>query len=196
MTELEALRLECLECKKCAIGGVKVDGEHLSNVFSNMNTSARVMVVGQNPGRDEVERGEPFVGASGRAFDRAVEERLGMSRSDFYISNVVRCYTEGNRGPYQEEIDACRAFLDREVELVKPEIIISLGAPAFKQLTGMGGITKHHGELRFSPRYGVNVMPLFHPSPLNLNDPSRREMFYDGLDKLKRFLDERDSPTE
>lgn len=165
-----------------------VDGKFLSNVFSNMNCSARYMVVGQNPGRDETEKKEPFVGISGRMFDQLMEEVLGLKRSDFYISNTCRCFTPGNRRPTASELDQCQDFLDREVKALKPKVIISLGGPAFEQLTGMHGIMKHHGEPIFSPRHQVFVFPLLHPSPLNLNDPAKLELFIGDLVKLEDFL--------
>jgi len=189
MTELEKLRDECLACRRCRIGGVLVAGKFLSNVFSNMNEQAKIMVVGQNPGGYEVEKAEPFVGISGKFFDQLVAEVLGMTRKDFYISNCVRCFSPGNRELLQEELDNCRVFLDKEVEIVKPKVILALGGPAFKQITGMRGIMKHHGELVFSPRYKVFIMPLLHPSPLNMNRPDNRKLFYDDLWKLRAYLD-------
>ena len=167
-----------------------VEDKFISNVFSTMNLEARIMVVGQNPGSREVEDGVPFVGPSGAFFDHSVKEIIGLDRSDFYVSNVVRCYTPNNRPPRMCEKDNCRHFLDREIAIVNPKVIIALGAPAFKQLTGLSGIMKHCGEKIFSPRYGVFVIPILHPSPRNTNDPGRREMFYDGLRRLKEILDE------
>jgi len=114
MNDLDILKKECLGCTKCAIGGVHLDNG-LSNVFSNMNIDADIMVVGQNPGSDEVKGAEPFIGDSGKFFDKVMLEVCGLSRDDFYISNVVRCYTPGNRKPYQNEIDSCRDFLDKEI---------------------------------------------------------------------------------
>jgi DNA polymerase len=186
--QLKSLQGECLACRRCSIGGQMVEGKFLSNVFSNMNCSARYMVVGQNPGRDETERKEPFVGISGRMFDQLMEEVLGLKRSDFYISNTCRCFTPGNRRPTTSELDQCQDFLDREVNALKPKVIISLGGPAFEQLTGMHGIMKHHGEPIFSPRHQVFVFPLLHPSPLNLNDPAKLELFIGDLVKLEEFL--------
>jgi DNA polymerase len=165
-----------------------VDDKYLSNVFSNMNCIAEYMVVGQNPGRDETERNEPFVGISGKLFDRFVEEVMGMKRSAFYISNTLRCFTPGNRKPTSEEIGNCQIFLDREVKALQPKLIISLGGPAFEQLTGMRGIMKHHGNPTFSPRYGTYVFPLLHPSPLNTNVPAKRALFVADLLKLKEFI--------
>lgn len=186
--ELTALQAECVACRRCGIGGQLVDGKFLANVFSNMNCTAEYLVVGQNPGRDETERKEPFVGISGRMFDQLVEEVLGLKRSDFYISNCVRCYTPGNRRPTPTEVETCQYFLEREVQALKPKLILSLGGPAFEQLTGMHGIMKHHGNPTFSPRYKMFVFPLLHPSPLNLNDPAKLELFVADLVKLDEFI--------
>lgn len=186
--ELTALRGECLACRRCQIGGQMVDDKFLANVFSNMNCTAEIMVVGQNPGRDETERQEPFVGISGRMFDQLTEEVLGMKRSQFYISNCVRCYTPGNRRPTPEEVANCQDFLDREVKALRPKLILSLGGPAFEQLTGMHGIMKHHGNPVFSPRHRLFVFPLLHPSSLNLNDPAKLELFVADLVKLDEFI--------
>ncbi len=188
MSDIEKLKNECLSCRKCTIGGVTICGNP-ANVFSNMNVDAEIMAVGQNPGKDEVARREPFVGPSGEFFDRAVTDVLGLSRSDFYISNCVRCYTIENRKPRQMEIDNCRDFLDREIAIIRPKIILALGAAAFRQLTGMNGIMKHHGDIIVSLRYKAPVMPLLHPSPLNMNSKTKRDMFYEDLKKLKGFLD-------
>jgi DNA polymerase len=156
----------------------------VSNVLSNMNGMARFVVVGQNPGRDEVERGEPFVGISGRFFDKAIGDVLHLNRTDFYITNTVKCFTPDNRKPYMDEEDNCRYFLDREIEILKPKLIVALGGSAFKRLTGMGGVLKHHGTAVLSLRYKLQVVPMLHPSPLNMNDPAKRDMFYADLAKL------------
>ena len=191
MGGLLALKQECVSCRKCAVGGVKIAGEHLANVLSNMNPAAEIMVVGQNPGREEIERDEPFVGEAGRRFDEAVKQILGLTRKDFYISNTIRCYTPENRKPYDSEVDNCQYFLDKEIALIQPRVIIALGSIALKQLTGLNGVMKHHGKVVHSIRYGVPVMAVLHPSPLNTNNPERRDAFHDDLKKLKEFLDGR-----
>jgi uracil-DNA glycosylase len=84
----------------------------------------------------------------------------------------------------------CRYYLDKEVYLLQPKIIIALGGPAFTQLTGMTGIMKHHGDHIFSPRYKTVVVPVLHPSPLNTNHPDKRMMFFEDLESAKRALDE------
>jgi len=188
MNDIQVLKDECLACRRCSIGGQMVHGKYISNVFSNMHYLAKVMVLGQNPGKDEVEMGEPFVGISGRYWDEAVVS-IGMNRSDFYISNVVRCYTPENRRPLPEEMDNCRYFLDKEISIIKPLIVVALGGLALKQLTGLGGIMKHHGTAIFSPRYKTFVFPMLHPSPLNIDTDGNEKIFLDDLRKLKEALD-------
>jgi DNA polymerase len=165
-----------------------ISGKFLGNVFSNMNCTAEYMVVGQNPGSEETEKCEPFVGISGKMFDQLVEEVMEMKRSMFYISNTVRCYTPGNRKPTMEEVSNCRYFMDLEIQALRPKVIITLGGPAFEQVTGIHGIMKHHGKPEFSPRYKVPVFPLLHPSPINLNDPAKMELFVADLVLLEEFI--------
>lgn len=200
---LEILKKDCIACRKCAIGGRRLDGsdwtsepdedgeyQPIGNVFSNMNHNAKVMVVGQNPGADEVAKGQPFVGASGQVFDEALERIVGISRDGLYITNVVKCYTQNNRKPTDLESDNCRYLLDSEVELVKPKVIVALGSIAFKALTGMSGIMKHCGEVVMSPRYMIPVIAMLHPSPYNTNDPERRAMFERAMENLAGVLKE------
>jgi len=183
---VQELKDKCVSCRKCEIGGLDIGGMP-SNVFSNMNTDAKIMVVGQNPGMDEVMKGVPFVGISGKIFDEAMKS-VGMSRKDMYISNIVKCYTPKNRKPKNYEVDNCQCFLDLEMEIVKPEVVVALGGDAFKQMTGMNGIMKHHGTIVFSPRYSVPVMPILHPSPLNTNNPVKKKMFESDILALKKFM--------
>jgi len=200
-TAIESLRKDCLACARCAIGGRCLDGsqwsgepdedgivEPIGNVFSTMTLNAKVVVVGQNPGADEVAKGEPFVGPSGKVFDEALREFVGIERKDLYITNVVKCYTQGNRKPTQSEIDNCRDFLDLELKIVRPEVVVALGSVAFKAMTGMSGIMKHCGDVVVSPRYMVPVIAMLHPSPYNTSNPERREMFEVAMRRLGEFL--------
>ena len=187
--ELLLLRKECLNCRKCSIGGQNING-HLSNVFSNMciKSGGRIVVVGQNPGEREVELKKPFVGPSGRFFDNAIKEILGIDRSSLYVSNCVRCYTPNNRAPTDKELENCRFVLDKEIEILKPELIVVLGNFSLRQITGATGITKQHGKITSSLRYGVKVLPFYHPSPLNTNRPEIREAFKKDLLLLKDYI--------
>lgn len=194
--EMMKLADECRSCRKCKIGGVhyehKQDGRTvqslLSNVFSNMQIDANLMVVGQNPGWDEMRSELPFVGASGKIFDRAIKEVVGLERRELYISNAQKCYTPENRKPFPDELENCQYLLDREIEIIQPKIIIALGSIAFTQLTGMNRMMRHHGEIIFSPRHKISVIGVLHPSPFNMGLPDRKEAFYSDLQKLKEFL--------
>jgi len=159
----------------------------MSNVFSNMNVGADVMVVGQNPGFEEMLSGRPFVGPSGDFLDEALG-CAGFSRDDIYLTNVVKCFTHGNRAPTREEMERCSEFLDREFEVVGPKVVLALGAVALKRLTGMGGVEKHCGEEVMSIRYMVPVVVSFHPSPYNSNDPARREAIFEAFVKTAEVL--------
>jgi uracil-DNA glycosylase family 4 len=203
MKELDIIKNDCLSCRRCAIGGKCLDGrewtgepnedgliESRANVFSTMNPNADVMIVGQNPGADEVGVGEPFVGVSGKVFEEALGRIVGLTRNDLYITNAIKCYTKENRKPIQSEIENCRTFLDLELELVKPKVVVAIGSLAFKVLTGMTGIMKHCGEAVTSPRYGVKVIAMLHPSPYNMSNPERCEMFELAMEKLAEVLRE------
>ena len=181
------LKQECLDCKKCPLGGKMIEGRP-SNVFSNMCLKARIMVIGQNPGMTEVIEGKPFVGPSGHFFDFAISKILNIDRSFLYVSNTVKCYTIDNQRPDQSHIDSCRSFVDKEIEIVKPVLIVTLGGPALQQVTGLSGIMKYHGKIQISPRYNLPVLPLLHPSPLNMNVPAKRDMFLKDLLLMKEYI--------
>jgi DNA polymerase len=184
---LQQLKQDCIDCRKCSIGGCVYD-DCSGNVFSNMCMKARIMVVGQNPGAVEVKKGTPFIGPSGAFFDKAIKEVLGLDRSHLYISNTVRCFTPGNRPPSRQEVENCMPFLEREIKIVKPVLVLTLGNHALFQLTGRNGIMKVHGQCLRSLKYEVIVLPLLHPSPLNMNKPDKKKLFYDDLKKLGEYV--------
>lgn len=186
---IQMLERKCHACHRCDIGGKKIDG-HRCNVFSNMCMKSNVVVVGQNPGLQEVMQGKPFVGPSGAFFDKAIVEHAGIERSSFYITNTVKCWTPNNRAPREEEITNCQEFLDAEIEAIQPVLLVALGNPALKRLTGQRGITKHHGEVIISPRYLVKVFPLYHPSPYNTNKGDMRKDLFADLNKMGDLIRE------
>lgn len=186
MLTLEELKTKVINCKNCKIGCQNINGFN-SNVFSNM-TNSKIMIIGQNPGENEVRLGLPFVGISGVFFDNCIKEILGIERDKLYISNTIKCYTPENRIPTEEEINNCRKHLDEEISIISPKIIVTLGNPALKQITGFNGITKWHGKIIYSIRYKTNVLPLYHPSPFNTNKPIIRQEFKNDLKLLKDYL--------
>jgi uracil-DNA glycosylase family 4 len=187
---LQQLKAECIACRKCDIGGC-VYADCPGNVFSNMCAKAHIMVVGQNPGAVEVKTGKPFVGPSGANFDTALKEVLNIDRTELYITNSVRCFSPGNRAPFPHEVENCRPYLDREVEIMKPVIFLALGASALYQLTGVRGsrsMENNQGKILQSPRYETPVLALYHPSPMNWNNPERKAAIYKGLELLRTYL--------
>ncbi len=158
MTTLAQLEAEALGCVACplAAGRTKV-------VFSAGNPAAALMLVGEAPGRDEDLAGEPFVGRSGQLLDRLLAEELGIDRTGCYIANVVKCRPPGNRDPLPLEVDTCRHFLESQIELVAPKVIVSLGNFASRTLLGVtGGVTSLRG--RAYPYRGRVLVPTFHPA--------------------------------
>jgi len=186
MGDLLSLRAKCLACRKCPIGGVRING-HIANVFTKLNSTAKIMIVGQNPGFNEVEQGEPFVGRAGEIFNETIKRVLGIGRESLYVTNSTHCFSPGNRRPTEDEMDNCREFLDEEIRLVNPQVVLALGGVALSQLTGMSGITKRRGEVIPSLRYGKPIVATFHPSPLNMNQENRL-LFEQDLKLLAKYL--------
>ena len=155
LADLEAVALGCVACP-LASGRTKV-------VFSAGNPVAALMLVGEAPGREEDLVGEPFVGRSGQLLDRLLAEELGLDRTGCYIANVVKCRPPGNRDPDPLEVATCRHFLESQVELVAPRVIVSLGNFASRTLLGVTeGVTSLRGR---AYTYGSRVLvPTFHPA--------------------------------
>lgn len=185
--KFDDLEKECLACQKCKIGGQVLDGKP-ATVLSNGNIKAKIMVVGQNPGRDEVSQHTPFIGISGKIFDECLEANTVLKREDLYICNSVCCFTPENRKPTELEFQNCSDFLLKQIDLVKPVVVVTLGGVALRAMTGLNGITKYHAKPVFSYKYKVTVFPLLHPSPLNTNRPEKKKEFCDGLKALNTFI--------
>jgi len=132
-------------------------------VFGVGSPTADLLFMGEGPGRDEDLQGEPFVGRSGKLLDRLVTEELGLDRSQYYIANVVKCRPPNNRDPRPEEISACSGWLDQQLALIDPKVIVTLGNFATRRLLQTTeGITKLRGRVH---PYGERwLVPTFHPS--------------------------------
>jgi DNA polymerase len=170
---LKQLKQQCMNCTQCPIYGG--DGR-VSNpkVFGVGNVNTTVVVVGQGPGYYETVERKPFVGAAGRNFDKLLTE-FGLVRKLLYITNTIKCYCPGNRGPYPDEVANCKPFLQQELAIIQPQLIIALGNYALQYFTGHRGISKCHGQVEYSEEFGVDVIPVYHPSPLNMNKEAKRQ---------------------
>jgi uracil-DNA glycosylase len=135
-------------------------------VFGSGNADADLMFVGEAPGANEDKQGLPFVGQAGRLLDTLLEE-IGLTRSDVFVANTLKCRPPGNRDPLPQEIDACQDYLFRQLELIEPRVVCTLGNFATKLLRGdMTGITRLHGreEVRQIGPRTVRLYPIFHPA--------------------------------
>jgi DNA polymerase len=177
---LDALRVEigpsCTLCKLHTMGRKQV-------VFGVGNPDADLMFVGEAPGADEDIQGEPFVGRAGQLLTKIIEA-IGMQRSDVYIANVIKCRPPGNRNPEPDEVERCEPFLFRQIDVVKPKVIVALGKFAAQSLLRTTEpITRLRGrEYKFR---SAILMPTFHPAYLLRNPSSKREVWED----MKRVRD-------
>ena len=152
-------------CRKCTIGY-----ERRNNVYGEGDPCARLMVVGEGPGETEDQLGRPFVGKAGQLLDRMLAA-IGLPRGDVYICNTVKCRPTlpgpsgpRNRAPDAQEMENCRPFLDEQIEIVAPHVILALGAPAAKSFLGRDfQITRMRGQWYFGPR-DTPLMVTFHPA--------------------------------
>lgn len=158
-------------------------------VFGSGSGNAQLMFIGEAPGRAEDARGLPFVGPAGRLLDDLLDG-IGLQRSEVYITNVVKCRPPGNRDPLPEEMGACRPFLLRQIELIKPKIVCALGRVAAGSLLGKTvQMSRIHGTRLNGD--GYFVVPVFHPAAA-LRTPSNMSALEEDFKNLKRYLQEKE----
>jgi len=174
--ELDRLKEEALACKRCSLrqGCSQV-------VFGVGNPGARLMLVGEGPGGDEDRQGVPFIGRAGQLLNRILEA-AGIERDEVYIANIVKCRPPGNRLPVQPEIDACLPYLQKQIALIDPEIIICLGSLATKTLIDKNAsITRTRGSWHTID--GRRYMATFHPAAL-LRDPGKKRYVWEDFKEV------------
>jgi DNA polymerase len=179
---LRAIRADigdCTRCKLHALGRTQV-------VFGVGNPAAALMFVGEAPGADEDVQGEPFVGRAGQLLTKIIEA-IGLKRADVYIANVIKCRPPGNRNPEPDEVEQCEPFLFRQIDEIKPRVIVALGKFAAQSLLKTTEpITRMRGrEYRY--RDAV-LMPTYHPAYLLRNPSAKREVWED-MKRVKAILD-------
>lgn len=177
--ELENSIIDCEKCKLCKT--------RKNIVFGVGNKNAEIMLVGEGPGADEDMQGEPFVGKAGKLMDKAFDG-LGIKREDLYIANIVKCRPPQNRNPEPDEAIACMGYLQNQIELVKPKIIVLLGSVALKNILGEEyGITKTRGTC--IEKNGIIYMPTWHPAAL-LRDETKKIDFWNDLKQTIKKIKE------
>ena len=170
--DFEALRLETHNCAQCRLAGSRTNV-----VFGVGDPNADVMFIGEAPGRDEDLQGEPFVGRAGQLLTDIIKA-MKLSREQVYIANVIKCRPPENRNPEPDELDACRPFIRRQVALIKPKVIVTLGRFGLQSLTEKAyGISSVRGQwLEYE---GIKLMPTYHPAYLLRNPAAKKEVWAD-----------------
>ena len=176
----ETLEQECLRCQECALCQTRKNV-----VFGVGNRRAEIMLVGEGPGANEDEQGVPFVGKAGQLLDDMLA-LIGLDRTKVYIANIVKCRPPNNRDPLNVEQDACIGYLRRQMELIRPKIVVCLGrVAAMRLIDEKFKITKEHGI--WFDRDGVRTTALYHPAAL-LRDPRRLPETFNDLKEIQREI--------
>ena len=173
LSSLESVREELGDCRRC-----KLHEQRTNIVFGVGNPKARLVFVGEGPGEDEDLQGEPFIGRAGQLLTKMIEA-MGLKRGDAYICNVVKCRPPGNRPPQPDEILTCRPFLEKQIDTIKPEIIVALGTHAAQTLLNTPEkISALRGRFH-GYRNNILLMPTFHPSYLLRSPEKKKEVWED-----------------
>jgi len=178
---LEKLQKQAIECHLCLLSKSRTNV-----VFGEGDLNADLMFIGEAPGATEDKLGKPFVGRSGELLTKMIENVLHIKRDEVYITNIVKCRPTDNREPSSTEAHTCQPFLLKQIELIKPKIIIALGATAYHYLTGdETNISKVRGTIHKQNEY--TLIPTYHPSYL-LRNPSAKKDVFEDLKMIKELM--------
>ena len=181
VTSLEELRAEIGDCRRC-----KLHSGRTHVVFGIGNPNAKLMFVGEGPGRDEDLKGEPFVGRAGQLLTDIITKGMSLRREDVYIANVVKCRPPQNRNPEPDEVASCEPFLKKQIELIRPEIIVALGKFAVQTLLqSKVPITRLRGN--WHSYMNIKLMPTFHPAYL-LRNPADKKLVWEDIKKVMKEM--------
>lgn len=188
--EFIELRDQALSCTACRLS------ETRNNVvFGVGDPDARIMFVGEAPGKNEDLQGEPFVGAAGKLLDELLAG-IGITRDQVYIANVLKCRPPGNRDPKPDEIDSCKGYLREQIRMIRPEVVVTLGNFATKLILPTDvGITRMRGQA-FKWWLGATLIPTFHPAAALRGRPQVKEQMEDDFALVAKVLEEQESATE
>ncbi len=180
---LEEIDQQVLVCQLCALHKFRTRA-----VPGEGNRSAELMFIGEGPGRDEDAQGRPFVGRAGQLL-RKIIAAMSFREDEVYITNMVKCRPPDNRVPHHEETETCSRYLIRQIELIRPRVVVTLGkTPTDYFVPGREGMTARRG--RFGDYRGIPVMPTFHPSYLVRNEGNRelKRMVWEDMQKVMALL--------
>ncbi len=168
----EDLKKEVEKCRKCELWKTRIN-----IVFGEGNPQTKIMFIGEAPGLNEAKTGRPFCGAAGKILDELLES-AGIKREEIYITNILKCRPPENRNPQADEIEACTPYLEKQIEIIKPKVICTLGNYSTKYIfekyglkDQIQGISKIHGEI-FKVKnlfQSINIIPLYHPAVVTYN---------------------------
>ncbi|MBW2689171.1 MAG: uracil-DNA glycosylase [Deltaproteobacteria bacterium] len=182
---LDVIRADLGDCHRCDLAASRTE-----LVYGVGNPNARLVLVGEAPGREEDIKGEPFVGEAGRLLDRILLA-MGMQREDVYICNVLKCRPPNNRDPQPDEVATCEAFLIRQVATIRPQVIVGLGRFAVHcLLKTKAPISRLRGE--WQSYQGIPLMPTYHPAYLLRNPDGKRDVWEDMKEVMRRLQAEGD----
>ncbi|MGD2173799.1 MAG: uracil-DNA glycosylase [Candidatus Brocadiaceae bacterium] len=180
--ELRELEAQVKQCTRCPLHKTRTQG-----VFARGDPNADLVFVGEAPGAEEDRQGEPFVGPAGKLLDRMIYA-MGLRRDEVYITNILKSRPPGNRDPRVGEVEACFPYLERQIELVKPQIICTLGRPASN---AMLGTNRSMGDMRgqWHSYRGIPLLPVYHPAYL-LRSPHQKKRTWQDMKMLITALKE------
>lgn len=187
MSELTELHEEIAKCQSCILSEARknpVPGEGPEK--------AQLVFIGEGPGFHEDQQGRPFVGAAGHFLEELLDD-IGLTREDVYICNVIKCRPPGNRDPLPEEIEACKPFLDKQIEIISPQMIVTLGRFSMERYFQGAKISQIHGQPRRIG--GIIYYPMYHPAAA-LHQPKWRQVVKDDMSKIPQLLAQADSIAE
>jgi DNA polymerase len=177
---LEDIRLDLGDCQRCRLASGR---KHI--VFGEGSAKARLVFVGEGPGFEEDQRGQPFVGAAGQLLTKIIEA-MKLTRDQVYICNVTKCRPPGNRDPETDEIETCLPFLERQIAAIGPYFICTLGRIAAQALLKTDTpISKLRG--RFHSYHGTKLLPTYHPAYLLRNPDKKRDVWNDMQMLMKEY---------
>ena len=181
MSELEALAQGVVACTQCLLHGGRTKA-----VPGEGPADAQIMFIGEAPGFHEDQQGSPFVGAAGRFLEELLAS-IGMTRKQVFIANVIKCRPPGNRDPLPEEIDACRPFLDRQIELIRPKLVVTLGRFSMARAFPNARISRIHGKARKID--GILYYPMYHPAAA-LHQPRLRGVIEEDMRQIPALIEQ------
>lgn len=170
--DFSLLEKQVSQCVKCGLSETRINP-----VLGEGNLKTKILFIGEAPGATEDQQGRPFCGKAGKVLDFLLEQ-AGLKRNDIYIANILKCRPPKNRNPSKEEINSCKVYLDKQIELIQPKIICCLGNFSVSYIMnkfGLGnkvqGISKIHGKIYITPKsFGsIKIVPLYHPAVVTYN---------------------------